>query len=210
MARQANYDDSVFINCPFDSEFVPIFQAIIFVVHRCGFSPRSALEEDNGLDNRIDKIIRLIKECRLGIHDISRTELNPNNLPRFNMPFELGIFFGAKKFGDKYQKSKNALIFEREKFLYQQYISAISGVDTKAHNNDVYLVICKIRDWLKIVSKRRNLPSAEKIFEQYLDFQSRLTVISEELSLNINDITFDDFCSLVENLMDAKYLVDDL
>jgi hypothetical protein len=210
MAREANYDDSVFVNCPFDAEFAPIFQAIIFVIYRCGFSPRSALEEDNGLDNRLDKIARIIRGCRLGIHDISRIELNSNNLPRFNMPFELGIFFGAKRFGDKYQKSKNALIFERQKYLYQQYISDISGVDTKAHNNDAHVVISKIRDWLRIASKRRNLPSAAKIFDQYIDFQKRLIAISEELELDINDILFDDFCSIVVHLMGTKYLQADL
>lgn len=206
MVKQASYDDSIFVNCPFDSEFTPIFQAIIFVIYRCGFWPRSALEEDNGLDNRLDKITRIIKQCRLGIHDISRTELSSNNLPRFNMPFELGIFYGAKKFGDQYQKTKNALIFEKHKYLYQQYISDISGIDTKAHGNDTEIVICKIRDWLRIVSKRKHLPPATKIIVQYRDFQKRFVLFCKKLGFDINDILFDDFCSIVEDSMRNKYL----
>jgi hypothetical protein len=93
--------DYVFINCPFDEEYAPILRAIVFCIYRCGFIPTTALNEDNALDNRLQKIERCIEKCRYGIHDISRTELNTNNLPRFNMPFELGMFFGAKRFGDK-------------------------------------------------------------------------------------------------------------
>src|SRR5690349_7037133 len=90
---------AVFINCPFDDDYTPLLKAIIFSVNRCGFLPVTALSEDNGLENRLLKIQSCIKACRYGIHDISRTELNENGLPRFNMPFELGIFFGAKYFG---------------------------------------------------------------------------------------------------------------
>jgi hypothetical protein len=93
--KRVDYEGAVFINCPFDDAYKPILRAIIFTVMRCGFVPRSALEDDNGLQNRLDKIQAVIAGCRYGIHDISRTSLNENGLPRFNMPFELGLFFGA-------------------------------------------------------------------------------------------------------------------
>lgn len=96
--KEINYENSVFINCPFDETYTPILRAIIFAVYRCGFVPRSALEADNGLQNRLHKIQSVIAGCHYGIHDISRTELNENGLPRFNMPFELGLFFGAQCF----------------------------------------------------------------------------------------------------------------
>src|ERR1019366_2769141 len=105
-----DYNDSVFVNCPFDPDYTAILRAIIFTIYRCGFFPITALVEDNGLDNRLAKIERLIESCRYGVHDISRTELNTHGLPRFNMPFELGIFFGAKKFGNEAQKNKIAII----------------------------------------------------------------------------------------------------
>lgn len=98
------YDNAVFINCPFDNEYTPLFQAIVFCVYRCGFVPVSALGEDNALDNRLQKIERCIAACRYGIHDLSRAEINSARLPRFNMPFELGLFFGAKQFGNKKQE----------------------------------------------------------------------------------------------------------
>src|SRR5687767_10247867 len=115
--QESSFTNSVFINCPFDNNYEPLLYSIIFTVFRCGFIPRSAMEEDDGSDMRLDKILRLIQQCKFGIHDLSRTELDSHNqLPRFNMPFELGLFWGAKKFGDKQQKDKVALVFERKRF----------------------------------------------------------------------------------------------
>jgi hypothetical protein len=58
----------------------------------CGFRPRCALELDDSAEVRIDKILRKIAECRFGVHDLSRTELDAASaLPRFNMPLELGL-----------------------------------------------------------------------------------------------------------------------
>jgi len=33
------YEQSVFINCPFDPEYAPLFEAIVFAVHDAGFRP---------------------------------------------------------------------------------------------------------------------------------------------------------------------------
>ncbi len=96
------YRHSVFINCPFDEDYVELFDTAVFAVHDCGFIARSALEIDDGAQVRIEKIIAVIRQCRYGIHDISRTELDiTTELPRFNMPLELGLFLGAKAYGDK-------------------------------------------------------------------------------------------------------------
>ena len=87
-----------------------MLRAIVYTVYRCGFFPKTALDEDDGSDNRLTKIIRKIRDSRYGIHDLSRIELSNAAWPRFNMPFELGIFFGAKNLGDDHQKRKNALV----------------------------------------------------------------------------------------------------
>ena len=70
------YDTSVFVNCPFDDAYRDLFQAVVFAVHDCGYVAHCALEFQDGSQVRIDKISQLIEECRLGIHDISRTELD--------------------------------------------------------------------------------------------------------------------------------------
>ena len=88
-------------NCPNFSN------AIVFAIHDCSFVARSAQETEDGSQVRIDKIYRIIAECRYGIHDLSRTELDEDTrLPRFNMPLELGVFLGAKRYGEKNQQKK--------------------------------------------------------------------------------------------------------
>src|SRR5450432_3378790 len=105
MARRAR---DVFVNCPFDDEYRPLFQAAVFAIVRSGFVARCALETDNAAHNRFDKICKIIGECRYGVHDISRTEVDGDPpLPRYNMALELGIFLGAAKYGAAAQRKKS-------------------------------------------------------------------------------------------------------
>ena len=91
----AAYDESIFLNRPFDDAYKPVFEALVFAAFDCGYVPRCALEADDAGQVRVEKILAIIRGCRLGVHDISRTELDgANALPRFNMPFELGLFVG--------------------------------------------------------------------------------------------------------------------
>jgi len=55
---KVNYNISVFINCPFDQEYSPIFQSIIFTVIDCGYIARCASEISDSSEVRIDKIIK--------------------------------------------------------------------------------------------------------------------------------------------------------
>ncbi len=99
--------DAVFLNVPFDTAYRPLFEAMVFAVLDCGFQPRCALETTDAGQVRVQKIAAIIRECALGIHDISRTGLDKESrLPRFNVPFELGLFLGAKWFGNQIQRRK--------------------------------------------------------------------------------------------------------
>lgn len=71
----APYEYSVFLNCPFDEAYRPLFEALVFAVHDCGYIARCALEVSDAREVRIQKITKIIEGCRFGIHDISRTEL---------------------------------------------------------------------------------------------------------------------------------------
>ena len=66
----------VFINVPFDDEYAPLFQALLFTIEGCGFSPCCALEEPGNANPRLLKIFNLIEEAALSIHDLSRTKLD--------------------------------------------------------------------------------------------------------------------------------------
>jgi hypothetical protein len=196
--QKANYNDSVFINCPFDSQYLPILRGITYTIYRCGFFPRTAMDEDNASDARLEKIMRMIKECRYGIHDLSRTEAGNHGLPRFNMPFELGIFFGAKYLGGKIHGTKNALIFERTKYSYQRYISDINGMDTKAHHNRVSTAMEKVRDWLRVSSRRAAIPGYRVIHAEYAAFKRSLPAIVAEIGFGLDQLPFMDYQKIVE------------
>ena len=80
---------AVFINCPFDDGFKPIFRAMSFAIISSGYYPRCALDGTDRAEIRVGKIANMIGECDWGIHDLSRIEVDPSGVPRFNMPMEL-------------------------------------------------------------------------------------------------------------------------
>jgi hypothetical protein len=50
---EEHYDQNVFINCPFDGDYQPIFNALIFATFECGLRPRCALEIHDAGEARI-------------------------------------------------------------------------------------------------------------------------------------------------------------
>ena len=196
----ASPSESVFVNCPFDTQYQPIFDAVVFCVVACGFLPRCTLELTDAAEVRIDKIYGLIDQCDLSIHDISRTEVanQPYQLPRFNMPLELGIFLGAKRFGGR-SSQKRCLILDRAPYRYQRFISDIAGQDIRAHGNSPRLVIRRVRDWLQSAPGKAASPGGVMIWNKYRQFQRELPVIAEEAELDPAQLTFIDYLQLVIN-----------
>jgi len=165
----------VFINCPFDRGYRPIFDAIVFSVSCLGFVPRCSLEEDDASEFRLSKIERLVEECRFGINDLSAVELDAaTRLPRFNMPLELGLFLGCKRFGPPNQNKKRTLVLDSDLYRYRTFISDISGQDIRAHGGDPERAIREVRDWLRLASTRTTLAGGTEIIHRYHQFQSDL------------------------------------
>ncbi len=196
--RSVHYTDNVFINCPFDAVYKPLFDAMVFTVHDCGFIARCALEEEDASQVRIDKIYTIIANCRFGIHDISRTELDENSgFPRFNMPLEFGVFLGAKKFGVVEQQRKKCLVLDKELYRYQQFISDIAGQDIQAHNNDIETIVKVVRNWLRTASRRQTIPGGNIIWERYQVFLRDLPQTVEECRLDVEDLIFNDYLLVI-------------
>ena len=191
---------SVFINCPFDKQYQPIFDAIVFCVVACGFEPRCTLELTDAGEVRIENIYRLIAQCNHSIQDISRTEVEdqPFRLPRFNMPLELGIFLGAKRFGGR-SSHKRCLIMDRAPYRYKRFISDIGGQDIKAHCTRPVNAIRHVRDWLQSAPGKAAIPGGTKIWQDYQRFRRELPVIAEEAQLDPAQLTFIDYLQLVSN-----------
>lgn len=194
----------VFINCPFDSEYKYFFWAIVFVVIRSGFRPRCALETDDSSENRFDKICNIIKECRYGVHDISRTELDASSkLPRFNMPLELGIFIAAKRFGARAHKVKRCIVLDRQKYRYQKFISDIAGQDIHSHETKLTILIEILATWLRNQSRDRKVPGGRIIASEFSSFRKKLPRICAARGLQPDELTFGDYAELVAEYLTA-------
>ncbi|HPA20412.1 MAG TPA: hypothetical protein PLU30_21860 [Verrucomicrobiae bacterium] len=87
MAGREAGGDSVFLNVPYDRGYERLFVALIAAVVAAGLKPRCALEIPEQGEGRLARILGLLEECRLSIHDLSRV----GTPARFNMPFELGL-----------------------------------------------------------------------------------------------------------------------
>jgi len=188
--------DSVFINCPFDKDYWPLLEVMVFTVLACGFIPRSALEEADGSEIRLNKISKLIAGSRYGIHDISCVTLDKvNDLPRFNMPFELGMDMACKRFGGPSQDKKRLLILEETKFQYQKCLSDIAGQDTRDHGGDPAKLLEIVREWLVAVSGRQ-VPGQSNIAAQFEAFSTALPEICRQAGLNRKSLPFIEYLGL--------------
>jgi hypothetical protein len=91
-----SFEESVFINCPFDDEYTKLLRPLLFTILFLGKSPRLTLERSDSGKARIDKIVELVQDSKFGIHDLSRCcATAKGELYRLNMPLELGIDLGA-------------------------------------------------------------------------------------------------------------------
>ena len=187
----------MFVNCPFDDGYAPIFRALVFTIFACGFRARSAREVDDGGEARIEKLYRIIEQCRYGIHDLSRTELDAaNGLPRFNMPLELGIFLGSKRFGQGAQRLKRVLLLDIDPHRYEVFISDLKGMDIQDHGGAPNRAVQRTRDWLANVS-RRKIAGTALVVDAHDRFAADLPQIATSLGFQADTIPYVDFEGMV-------------
>ncbi len=172
---------SVFINCPYDDDFEPLFNAIFFAVVCCGLVPRSAIEAGSaGGVSRIERITRTLFGSKYSIHDLSRCRgEGDEQLARFNMPLELGMAMALyyKDVGKKNQHEWFPLV--KAGHAYQRYISDLSGFDPATYDGTSLAILQKVMSWLI------NLPGANVItppraFAALPSFQAEVEQIKQD------------------------------
>jgi hypothetical protein len=204
-ARRDRYRQSVFINCPFDNQYWPLFEALVFSVIACKFDPRCALEELDSGTVRLEKVVRIIRSCRLAVHDLSRVELSGRrSRPRFNMPFELGLDIGCRRFGRREFGKKRILILDSKRHRYQAFISDISGQDIPTHNNVPDNLIRRVRDWLRVNSGRSALPGQRHITRSFRAFTRSLPENCRQNGLDRKNLLFVDYVWLARIWIEAE------
>jgi hypothetical protein len=212
MARPLGFDRSVFINCPFDSAYAPLFEAMVFAVIACGCQPISALAEIDSGTVRIDKIRRLIRGCRLAIHDLSRVELSGSSprtagaralLPRFNMPYELGLDVGCRYYGTGRVKRKKLLVLDARRHRYHRFISDASGQDILCHGNSPPRLIARVREYLRVNVSRLDVPGELFIMRSFQGFGEKLPEFCRLRGLNRKNLLYVDYVKMAKDWVEA-------
>lgn len=147
-ALSATRHMSVFINCPYDKEYGPIFDAIIFATVCCGFLPRCAIESGCTAVPRMDRITQAILSSKYSIHDLCRCRGEGDaNLARFNMPVELGVSM-AQRFGPNGTENHDWLLLVPRGSEYVRFLSDLAGFDPKQHDGSIETIVPAVMSWL--------------------------------------------------------------
>ena len=85
------------------------------------------------------------------------------------MPFELGIDFGCRRYGNEPLPTKVILILEEERYRYQAAISDLAGSDIEAHGGNYETAMRKVRNWLTGIGGFERIAAA-RILAEYEDF----------------------------------------
>ncbi len=167
------FDKSVFINCPFDDKYHSLLRPLLFTVVYLGFNPKIALETSDSGEQRIEKICQLIKSSRYSVHDLSRLKARKKGeFYRLNMPFELGVDYGSRRFGPNHLRKKRYLILEEHAFNYKRALSDISGLDIKAHGNNPIKLVQALRNWFVETVGLQDVEGPTSLWYKFNDFAS--------------------------------------
>lgn len=196
-----SFEKNVFVNCPFDDDYRQILIGIVFTIFYFGYDPRLALERADSGESRIDKILDLIRESKFGIHDLSRiVAVEEGEHYRMNMPFELGIDFGCKKFKGRKWATKKILVLEKEKYRFKQALSDLSGSDIKHHEDDVLKAVIAVRNWFVTEELKRG-DSGQKVWDKFNDFQAYLydEVVEKDGHASIDEVEIPEIMHHIKN-----------
>lgn len=165
------YNHNVFINCPFDVDYQGLLHPLLFTICYLRFTPRIALERSDSGELRLAKIVRLIRESRYSIHDLSRLQAGrKGEFYRMNMPFELGIEYGSRLFGAAPLDQKRSLILERRPLEYLQALSDLAGIDIKDHDGDPIRLVRAVRNWFVETVGVKSAASGSTIWYLFTEF----------------------------------------
>ncbi|WP_373495117.1 hypothetical protein [Aquiflexum sp.] len=110
-----------------------------------------------------------------------------NELARFNMPFELGMDIGCKRFGNQIYKDKSFLIFDKEHYRYQKALSDISGNDIQIHKDIPEKALRHVRNWI-FKQNNKKIDSANRIWNSFNQFNGDFYLILQSDELSQEDV----------------------
>ncbi|MBI3128308.1 MAG: hypothetical protein HYZ11_11940 [Candidatus Tectomicrobia bacterium] len=172
MTQKGQFGKNVFINCPFDDDYIPLLRPLLFTVLYCGLTPRITSESFDSGETRLNSICKLISNSKFSIHDLSRLRARKaKEFHRMNMPFELGVDLGCRRFGNGALRRKRFLILDEHRYRYQKALSDISGSDIKHHTKNPRNIVRQARNWF-VENGLAGTPSGQAIWLEFNEFMA--------------------------------------
>jgi len=156
MAATLAYEQSVFLNVPYDKTYEDKFVALVLALVALGRIPRCVVEITEVGTGRLDRILRHLESCRVSVHDLSYV----NQPVRFNMPFELGLACGLQNYG-RQKPSHIFLVLEAKPRRLDKTLSDLRGIDPLIHGGKPKGAISCILDAL---GAGGHDPSADQVY----------------------------------------------
>lgn len=159
MRRVLRKHDHVFINLAFDREHEWLYLSLIAGLSALGFIPRSVLQVASDGRVRLRRIHEVINECGSSVHDLSCVKLS-SGVPRFNMPFELGLAAATKLADDRYRW----FAMEARRYRLMRSLSDLNGHDPLIHRGNATGVL---RALLSAFRTQRKPPELQRLLLVY-------------------------------------------
>jgi hypothetical protein len=167
MTRRTTPDpQAVFLNVPYDSDYEPIFIALVAALLALGRKPRCTIELQDRGQGRPRRILRLLESAAVSLHDLSRVQPPA----RFNMPFELGLAFALRHHGKRHQW----YILEDRIGRLDRTLSDLKGSEQHFHRGRPKLAVSCVLDVLGTTGRD---PDPQRI----LRMAAKLKTVATEL-----------------------------
>ena len=148
------YNQSVFINIPFDKSYERLFVALIASLISLGRIPHCVLEISERGQGRLNRIVDILKSCQVSAHDLSKVGAPA----RFNMPFELGLAYSLSRNTQRH----SFIIFERKRHRLAITLSDLRGFDPYIHKGSMRGIVNGVLDAL---SSEENNPDPREVWQ---------------------------------------------
>ncbi|HKB71634.1 MAG TPA: hypothetical protein VKH46_12380 [Thermoanaerobaculia bacterium] len=144
----------IFLNIPYSPRYSNLEIAILSTVTAYDLVPYMA-KDRSSLEIRIQKIARMMLQCRFGLSDLSYAL-------RLNMPLELGLQLAW---------GKEVFVVTRKRYRNLRSISDLNFADIHAHEGSPDKLIRDLSRWLEQNCSDRRL-SDKRLIERYRRWMS--------------------------------------
>ena len=198
-------ENAIFINCPFDKDYLPLLRALLFVSRFYNLEVKIASSDLDSKSNRLARIITLMKDSKYSIHDLSRMKADKvGEYYRMNMPFELGLDYGLG------EQQKVFLIFENEPYKLKIALSDINGWDVRPHFDNPETLIMEFRRWIVAnsdVSKTLKDFSSSDIWYKYNDFYGSFSDHMTIHHLKDEEVSISEYLEYIDSYLKVNSVI---